>query len=310
MKHLFLVTVFLLLALPLGRAEMEMNTKRLAPDTIVMNDGSEFHGLIIKNDAREVTLQQRMGEIEIPKVYIRRIDDEPDTGVFFADIVNPGKLPPWRMIVEDLRSDDSIHSFRQIPATAIDNGYLKNIPYISFRINKRVEMNVYGNPEDPVCLEFGIYERGEKIAEFKKIIRAYLAGILGSREEVGALYSLDEKGGQTRVGKFTFQITPPNAPDAYGGWWISIFDASRLNKFRVPDSIYKKNTLPFNVVNHSSGVLRKDKEGTFDQVLSGTMKAWNGIIPDLRGFYRDGMGDLNLDIPSKLETKPTPSRQQ
>jgi hypothetical protein len=312
MKHPLLATIFLLSILMPGKAEMDKHAKHLSPDTIFMNDGRKFHGLIIKNDATEVTLQQRMGEVEIPKAYIRRIDDEPDTDVFFADIANPGKLPPWRMIVEDLRSDDSIRSFRQIPATTIDNGYLKNIPYLSFKINERVEMNVYGNPEDPVCIEFGIYERGEKITQFKKIIRAYLAGILGSRDEVGALYSLDEKGGKTRVGKFTFQITPPDAPDAYGGWWISIFDAARLEKFRVPDEIYRKNTLPFDAVNHSSGVLRKDKIGTFDQFLSGTMKAWKGMIPGLRGFYRDNMGELNLDVPSILKKKPalpSPSQQ-
>ena len=311
MKHSFLGTIFLLLVLPLGRAEMDMQAKRLAPDTIFMNDGTAIHGLIIKNDAQKVILQQRMGEAEIPKGYIRRIDDEPDSGVFFADIVSPGKLPPWRMIVEDLRSDDSIRSFRQIPATTIDNGYLRNIPYLSFKINERVEMNVYGNPEDPVCLEFGIYERGEKITQFKKIIRAYLAGILGSREEVGALYSLDEKGGQTHVGKYTFQITPPDAPDAYGGWWISIYDAKRLNKFRVPDDIYRKNTLPFNVVNTSSGHLRRENLGTFDQFLNGTMKAWKGMIPGLRGFYRDSMGELNLDVPSMFKKKSTsPSPEQ
>ena len=309
MKHSFLICIYLLLMIASGHSEMDMRAKRLMPDEIIMNDGRILHGLILKNDAQEVTLQQRMGEVEIPKAYIRRIDDEPDTDFYFADIVDPGKLPPWRMIVQDLRSDDSIKSFRQIPATTIDNGYLRNIPYLSFKINERVEMNVYGNPEDPVCLEFGIYERGEKITRFKKIIRAYLAGILGSRNEVAALYSLDEKGGQSRVGKFTFKITPPDAPDAYGGWWVSIYDAARLNKFRVPDDIYRKNTLPFNVVNTPSGFLRKEKLGTFDQFLNGTMKAWKGMIPDLRGFYRNGMGELNLDISSVIKKKPASSIQ-
>jgi hypothetical protein len=310
MKHSFLLYLFLMMLTTIGHSEMDMTAERLNPDTIYMNDGHALHGLIIKNDVRQVILQQRMGEVEIPKLYIRRIDDQPDSGVFFADVVDPGKLPPWRMIVEEMRSDDSIRSFRQIPATTIDSGYLRNIPYLSFKINDRVEMNVYGNPEDPVCIEFGIYERGEKITQFKKIIRAYLAGIFDSRQEVAALYSLDEKGGQTRVGKLTFRVTPPSAPEAYGGWWISIYDAKRLEKFRVPDDIYKKNTLPFHVVNTSSGFLRKEKLSTFDQFLSGTMKDWKGMIPDLRGFYRDGMGKLNLDILSTSKKKPTPANQQ
>ena len=295
MKHSFLFLLLFLVSVGATQAKSVLPDKRLMPDTIVMNDGTPIHGLILKNDAKKVTLQERMGEVEIPKSFIRRIDDEPDSGVFFADIVDPDRLPPWRMIVQDLRSDDSIKSFRQIPATTIDNGYLKNIPYLSFKINKRVEMNVYGNPEDPVCLEFGIYERGENITKFKKIIRAYLAGILQSRAEIAALYGLDEKGGEKKVGRFVFRVTPPTDPDAYGGWWISIYDPSRLDRLRVPEEVYKKNTLPFDAVNHSSGDLRKDKINSFDHFLSKTMEAWTGMIPNLRGFYRDGMGALKLD---------------
>ncbi len=309
MKHPFLAVLVLFSVLSSGRAEMDLLAKRLAPDTVFMNDGSEIHGLIIRNDAKKVTLQQRMGEVEIPKSSIRRIDDEPDSGVFFAEIVDPNRLPPWRMIVQDLRSDDSIRSFRQIPATTIDNGYLRNIPYLSFRINKRVEMNVYGNPEDPVCLEFGIYERGEKITRFKKIIRAYLAGILQSRAEIAALYSLDEKGGKTKVGKFVFEVTPPTAPDAYGGWWLSIYDESRLDRFRVSDEEYRKNTLPFDVVNHSSGTLRHGRLGSFDHFLNNTMHAWHGMIPNLRGFHRDGMGELKLDLSSHAANRKPVSGQ-
>jgi hypothetical protein len=309
MKHPFLVTVFLLSGLSFGRAEMDMQAKRLAPDTIFMNDGSEMHGLIIRNDAKKVVLQQRMGEVEIPKTSIRRIDDQPDSGVFFADVIDPNKLPPWRIIVQDLRTDDSIRAFRQIPATTIDNGYLKNIPYLSFRINKRVEMNVYGDPEHPVCLEFGVYERGENIIRFKNIIRAYLAGILQSRAEIAALYSLDKNGGKAKAGKLVFEVTPPTAPDAYGGWWISIYDPSRLDQARIPEAEYRMNTLPFDAVNHNSGALRSDRISTFDHFLSTTQDAWNGVIPNLRGFYRDGMGALKLDTCSSSK-KPKSTTAQ
>lgn len=301
MKHPFLIVLVFLSLVYTGWTEMDLLASRLMPDTIFMNDGTQYHGLIIRNDAKKVTLQQRMGEVEIPKSSIRRIDDEPNEGVYFAEIVDPNRLPPWRMIVQDLRSDDSIRSFRQIPATTIDNGYLKNIPYLSFRINKRVEMNVYGNPENPVCLEFGVYERGENITRFKKIIRAYLAGILQTRAEIAALYGLDEKGGKTKVGKFVFEVTPPTAPDAYGGWWLSIYDESRLDHFRVPDAEYRKNTLPFDVVNHSSGTLRHGRLGSFDHFLNDTMHAWQGMIPNLRGFYRDGAGELKLDTSASVK---------
>lgn len=284
--------VFLLLMPPLGA--IDLPNGRLAPDTLILNDGSELHGLILKNDAKGVILQQRMGEVEIPKARIRRIMDEGDALVYFADIADPGKLPPWRMIVQDLRTDDNIRSFRQVPATTIDNGRLRNIPYLSFRVNNRTELNVYGNPEDPVCLEFGVYGKGLALERFKKVARAYLAGILTSREEISALYGISDRGGVRNVGKFTFAVTPQDAPDSYGGWWISIFDAKRLDSARVPDDEYRRKTLPFHVVNNSRGELRQDRHKHFEKFLSGTVQSWSEMIPDLRGFYRDSMGDLKL----------------
>jgi prepilin-type N-terminal cleavage/methylation domain-containing protein len=160
-----------------------------------------------------------------------------------------------------------------------------------------------GNPEDPVGIEFGVYERGEKITNFKKIIRAYLAGILQSREEIKALYKLDEKGGKAKVGRFLFEITPPTAPDSNGGWWLSIYEPGRLDQFRVSDLEYRKNTLPFAAVNHSSGELRSDRINSFDHFLSSTMVAWAGMIPNLRGFYRDSMGQLALITPESMKKK-------
>lgn len=304
MKRPFLAAALLLLVLPFGRTESDSLERRLSPDTIYMNDGTEVHGLIVRNDAKVVAIQQQNGELEIQKAYIRRIDDEPDSEVYFATIVDPNRLPPWRMIVQDLRSDDSIKFFRQIPATTVESGDFKNIPYLSFRINKRVEMNVYGNPQDPVGIEFGVYERNpDEITKFKKIIRAYMAGILQSREEIAALYGLSEKGGKTKVGRFVFQITPPTVPDSNGGWWLSIFEPGRLDRSRVSDAEYRKSTLPFNAVNHSSGELRHDRISSFDKYLSKTMDAWAGVIPNLRGFYRDSMGQLALITPESMKKK-------
>ena len=304
------LTSCLLLFIVLSTAVAEdLGEKRLMPDTVVMNDGRVLHGLIVKNDAEKVILQERMSEVEIPKNVIRRIDDQGQSGVYFADILDPGKLPPWRMIVQDLRSDDSIRSFKQIPATTIDNGYLRNIPYLSFKINDRIEMNVYGDPEHPVCLEYGIYERGEKITRFKKIIRAYLAGILTNRKEIEALYSLDEKGGMIRGGRFVFRITPPEAPDAYGGWWLSIYDPARLDKARLSDREYRKVTLLFNEVNNANGTVRYDRSMALDKYLSSTRVSWNAMIPDLRGFYRNYMGELELLVPAFMKSTKTSNIQ-
>jgi len=279
MRHLLIASLAVLLVPSSANSSVDLTASRLMPDTIVMNDGDKLQGLIVKNDAYEVILQQRMGEIEIQKKDILRIEEGAASGVYYAEMIPPGTIPPWRMIVLDLRSDDNISSFRQIRSTRIDSGYLKNVPYLSFRINKNVEMNVYGNSEDPACLEFGIYEHGAQITRFKKIIRAYLAGILSSRAEIGALYSLSEKGDNRRVGKLCFKVLPPSAPDAYKGWWISVYDPEKLNKARLSDAAY--NTVA-------------------NKVMS-----WSGSISDLRGFYRTKSGRLNLIDSSELNSSTT-----
>ena len=67
MKHSLLACFFLLTVIAVGHSAMETPAKSLMPDTIVMNDGKTLHGLIIKNDAQKVILQQEKGEVEIPK---------------------------------------------------------------------------------------------------------------------------------------------------------------------------------------------------------------------------------------------------
>jgi hypothetical protein len=305
MKRTFLFFCLLLLVVNGSRASVGPSAKPLMPDTIIMNDGTEIHGLIIKNDAEEVILQDGMGDMKVPKRYIRRIEDQGNEGVYFAELVRPETIPPWRMMVQDLRNDDNIHSFRQIPATTIDNGYLRNIPYLSFRINKHTEMNVYGNPEDPVCLEFGVYEHGDQITMFKKIIRAYLAGFLNSRSEIGALYSLSEKGDERQAGKLRFKVLPPSAPDAYGGWWISVYEPNRIDQARVSDAEYRKVTLPFLEVNTLKGNLREEKAMHHDKFLGDPTIALAGTTPDLLGFYRTKTGELNL-VTAPAQAAPSP----
>lgn len=300
----------LLLTVAVKAEGMKKPELDLYPDTVILNDGTSLKGLIVRNDATLLTLQQRMGEKEIPKESIRRIIDDHHESAYFADIMDPGNLPPWRMVVQDLRCDDNIRSFREVPATSIDSGYLRNIPYLSFRINERVEMNVYGDPENPVCLEFGIYEKkSDEITRFKKITRTYLAGILRTKGEVAALYSLPESGGERRVGKLAFKVLPPSAPDAYGGWWMSIYKPASLDAARVSPAEYAKVTVPFDDVNSKAGRLRTDQLGKFSRFLASSSWRMKASLPDLEGFYRNKMGNLKLLVPSFLRKNPDKTEQ-
>ena len=61
---------------------------------------------------------------------------------------------------------------------------------------------------------------GREISAVRKILRGYLAGFLTTREEIAALYSLNLNKGITQAGNIILEITPKDAPDAYGAWWV------------------------------------------------------------------------------------------
>lgn len=267
---------------------------QLSPDYVMMKDGTRYEGLIIKNDAKTIILQQPLGERTISKASVERINNAHKSMVYFADLMDPDKAPPWRMMVQDLRCDDRIKSFVQIPATRITQGYLRNVPYLSFHINAHGEMNIYGNPDDPACVELGIYCRGEQLRQFQELARNFLAGYISSRAALAIFYSLNLKQDEKRSGKFIFKIMPPSEPDSFGGWWISIYDPKRLQQARISDAKYQKITLPSHEIRKKDGTLQKSMNLPDHAFLTKSMMAWFGKLPGFYGFYRNGDNELNV----------------
>lgn len=141
------------------------------PDSLVLKDGTVVHGLIIKNTRDSVLIQQKFGESNYPKSRIVRINDNADTNALYTDINRKGKLPSWRVIANDLRTHDAVKSLVEIPATVIDVGDFINVPYKSFRVNNDVELNIYGDPENPAGVELGIYGPRSEDMRLRKILR-------------------------------------------------------------------------------------------------------------------------------------------
>lgn len=129
-----------------------------------------------------------------------------------------------------------------------------------------------------------------------------MAGYLATRAEIGALYLLSLSGGITTVGNLTIEITPKTAPDAYGAWWISLYNRKTLAKVRLTDAAYAKITKP------QSQILDKNGRVLASVLLSRnvTVAQKMDIVGDtakllLKGFYRDKNGDLRLyaqDVPA------------
>lgn len=293
-RHLAAALLVAALAPALSTSHAAPLSQQTAPDTVEMKDGRSLQGLILRNSAKSLLLQTDKTEIEIPKSDIRRIRDQMQNDVVFTDITGKGRLPSWRSMVMDMREHDSIKSFQQIPATTIDSGVFKNIPYLSFRVNEQSEFNIYGHPDDPAALEFGMYGKRRNSTKYRQIIREFLAGHLHSRAEIAALYSISLKGGKKKVGPLVFEITPPKNADAYGGWWISVYDPVRLERARVDDKKYAAVTRPFEEVNTPDGRLRKKGLEEEENWLAASVEQLTGMVPKIRGFYRDKKGNFRL----------------
>ncbi len=275
-----------------------------APDSLILKGGKTVHGLILKNSRDAVLLQEKLEEVSYPKSEIVRIIDNTNSESIFTGLIGKGKLPSWRVIASDLRSNDAVRSFVEIPATVIDKGDFKNVPYKSFRVNFDIELNIYGDPEDPAGLEVGVYGPRAKFEKLRRLLRSYLVGYLTTRDEISKIYSIGLKEGLATSGDLTIEVTPPTAPDAYGAWWISLYNKKALAKVRLSDKEYAQLVVPEDQVVDKNGRLI-DNGWTDGQVDKAKKKDPDAQVL-LRGFYRDKDGVFRLmvdEVPATARKK-------
>lgn len=270
-------------------------------DQIDLQDGRSLRGLILKNTSDTLIFQTPQGELKIPKSEIRRIREETDDDVYVSSVTQKGRLPSWRAIAHDFRDHDLIWRVQLIPSAAITEGPFRNIPYMSFNVNQRGVLNIYGNPEDPVGIQFSIRGKRGRNVRIQQMVREFLAGHLNSRQEISALYSLSLRGDNKTAGNLGFNITPPGAPGSYGAWSVTVYDPKRLEAARANDKAYAALTRPFESVFTKDGSVQpdilQDKENWFAKVVN----FLPAQIPRIRGFYRDKDGVfhvMRLESPS------------
>jgi len=122
--------------------------------------------------------------------------------------------------------------FKQIPSTVIDKGVLRDIPYLSYRAGD-YELNVYGDPAAPACFEIGIHKELLTSAAAKKNCFDLVASLLDDPADRALLASLKPEIDKKVRNGITYEITPPTAEDAYGGWWISVYSEPLLDRSRA-----------------------------------------------------------------------------
>jgi hypothetical protein len=130
----------------------------------------------------------------------------------------------------------------QVPATVVRDGTLKNVPYVSLRAG-HFEFNVYGDPDAPAGLEIGVYGTVHS-STARRLCLAALKSVLNHPEDRAMIDALPLEGGQKSRAGLVFEVTPPTAPDAFGGWWISVFDQKAVDTQRASDREIALITIP------------------------------------------------------------------
>jgi hypothetical protein len=195
------------------------------------------------SQVRRAAEQQRLKELKDKleddrKAIDRLVREEQEARGLRAD-----RLPPLARCVELAASADWGGDLTQIPATVIDTGVLKHVPYQSHRAGD-YELNVYGDPDSPACVEIGATGAALRSAAAKGQCVAFMASLLADPGDRSLLRSLKLGQDLQKRGGLTFEVTPETAPDAYGGWWVSVYDTAALDRSRASPPELAAITVP------------------------------------------------------------------
>jgi len=284
----------------------------LTVDRIELKSGETVDGLIVSRSPNGITVRTENGEVSYPMDAIRRIQDESEDDLSYTKALGPGELPPWRVIINDIRNYDEIVRFEEIPPVRLESGAFRNVPYKSFRGNRRLELNLYGDLQRPAGIEIGIYGPDSRDERLRRLARRFMATYMGSRGEVGALYDIPLTGGIAEVGPTVIRIQSPDEPDSHGAWWISIYNKRALERARVPPAQYEKVTFLADQVRNPDGSIVDDpwsQNANAENIPALAIGMGQNKLY-LRGFYRDETGKFHLinvsdENPTASQNSPT-----
>lgn len=208
-------------------------------DTIRLKNGGTLDGVLLKEADGSIVVRVKYATVTISRDDVESIEKKPVEAVPAAA---PARLARWEKCLETIASRPWAGELRQIPATVIDKGVLKNVPYMSHKAGD-VEFNLYGDPDDPAGLEIGLYREALKVDASRKECLAVLSALLGNPKDAEALASMQLAPGKKERDGLVFEITPETAEDSYGGWWITVYDPKLLDEARASEEELKKITV-------------------------------------------------------------------
>ena len=103
----------------------------LNADVVILEKGGVLTGKVLKQDDNSVLIQMDFGTYRYPSSWIKEVKKEPAAAPHVSN--NGQRIPDWAQIVTLLANAHWSYGLKQVPATMIETGIWKNVPYISFQ---------------------------------------------------------------------------------------------------------------------------------------------------------------------------------
>lgn len=196
-------------------------------DLVILEGGERVQGRVLTENATEVVVAQRWGTFTFARAQVQSVSRQ----AVAAEVVQKSashRLPSFAVVIGAV-STRWTTTVQQIPATVIDEGVLRHVPYVSHRAGN-VELNVYGDPDAPSAIEVGLKTPTDAD---KQDLRGFIAGVLPQPADQQTASGLQLDAAKIDSTGLTFEVTPDTAPDAFGAWWVSIYDVAALDASRA-----------------------------------------------------------------------------
>jgi hypothetical protein len=216
-----------------------------------LGNGLSLECTVLQENATNVTILHRFMVLRVPRSEVTTVK-KIDSSLAPLAARSP-RLADYKTVIVAAAVQPWASDLQQIPATVIDNGVLRNVPYKSFRAGQGYEINIYGDPAAPAGFEIGV--RGGLLNDenAKQNCLGFISGLLGESADRKAMHGLPHEKGKIVRNGLTIEVAPPSDPDAYGGWWVSVYDEQALNSVRASDKEMESITVTRNSLKPRTG---------------------------------------------------------
>lgn len=225
----------------------------VSADTIVLLSGRIVTGKVLQtnenNNSVMVLGEHSTSDFYIPEIKSVTLSSQGD----LKSTASTNRSPEWKVILFTLSRQPWATNIKQIPATVIEKGVFRHVPYVSFRCGVDYELNIYGDLDNPAGFEIGA---GRKLANdpaAQKHCIEFVKELLPALADKEAVAALDRAGASNQREGLTMEVTPPTAEDSYGGWWVSVYEEPRLELARATERDLKEITVPRTTANSAAG---------------------------------------------------------